>query len=342
VEISRASSSGQVFRIGGALLLATWPLSGCGGAQSALNPKGPSAEALAGLWWAMLAVAAVVMLVVVAMVIMIVVGASRRDGERRLSRRGAWMMVLAGGVAAPVAAVFALVLSGAGASRAMLLPQPPDALTIEVEGRLWWWEIRYLGPDGATVATTANEVHIPTGERVRFRLISDNVIHSFWVPNLQGKTDLVPGQVNESWVTAAEAGTYRGQCAELCGVQHALMAFVVVAEPRDEFERWLQRQAADAPAPSGALAALGRDVFVTACGTCHAVRGTAAAGRQGPDLTHLASRRTLAAGTIPNTPGHLGGWIMDPQAIKPGSLMPASQLSPAELEAVMAYLGELR
>ena len=213
---------------------------------------------------------------------------------------------------------------------------------MEVTGRLWWWELRYLDADGGEIARTANEMHIPVGEPVTLRLISDNVIHSFWVPQLQGKTDMIPGRVNESWIQAGEPGVYRGQCAEFCGVQHSMMAFLAIAEPAEAFDRWLARQAQPAAEPTEPSLVRGRDVFLRAgCGGCHTVRGTPAAGRTGPDLTHIAGRRTLAAATVPNTRGHLAGWISDPQHVKPGNKMPAATLEPGDLHALIAYLESL-
>jgi cytochrome c oxidase subunit 2 len=169
------------------------------------------------------------------------------------------------------------------------------------------------------------------------------VIHSFWVPSLQGKLDLVPGQVNTTWIQADSAGVYRGQCAEYCGLQHARMQFRVVALPPSDFEAWVDAQQSPAVQPGDSASQAGQRVFMTSgCSFCHAIRGTPARATAGPDLTHLASRRTLAAGTLPNTKGHLAGWIGNPQAIKPGNLMPQIPLSPAELRALLAYLGTLR
>jgi cytochrome c oxidase subunit 2 len=189
---------------------------------------------------------------------------------------------------------------------------------------------------------TANEIHVPAGRPVRLRLSSADVIHSFWVPQLMPKTDLIPGQVNETWLTANRPGIYRGQCAEYCGLQHALMAFLVVADGPAAFDRWVALQRAPAAEPAGTLATRGRQVLErTSCATCHTVRGTSARGTAGPDLTHLASRQQLGAGAVPNTPGHLGGWIANSQTIKPGNLMPPQPLTSEELQALIAYLETL-
>jgi cytochrome c oxidase subunit 2 len=205
-------------------------------------------------------------------------------------------------------------------------------LTIEVVGRDWWWDVRY--PNGAV---TANEIHIPVGEPVEVELTSADVIHSFWVPRLQVKTDQVPGHVNRTWLQADEPGTYRGQCAEFCGLQHAKMVFYVVAEPRAEFEDWV----ADQAEPATATGSEGEQIFLEAsCAGCHAVRGTEADEELGPDLTHVASRTTLA-GTVDNSRENLLRFVKDPHEIKPGVTMPPAELNDDELAAVIDYLGGL-
>jgi cytochrome c oxidase subunit 2 len=210
-----------------------------------------------------------------------------------------------------------------------------DRLVIEVIGHQWWWEVNY--PDQGFV--TANEIHIPVGEPVQVQLIAADVIHSFWVPELHGKLDLVPGQTNTLWLEADTVGEYRGLCAEFCGIQHAKMLFVVVAEPREEFDAWAAAQQEPAPQPAGELAQQGLVVFTDAgCNDCHTVRGTAAEGELGPDLTHFASRLTIGAGVYPNDRETLASWVLDPHTLKEGNLMPATSLSETELEALLAYL----
>jgi len=220
-------------------------------------------------------------------------------------------------------------------------PQKPR-LTIEVTARLWWWEVRYLSDNPAQIFTTANEIHIPVGEPVSVVLKSPGVIHSFWVPKLTGKTDLIPGQTNVTWLQADTPGIYRGQCAEYCGLQHAHMGMEVVASPRPRFMDWWREQLVPARAPTAETAKMGNTVFMQRCSICHTVRGTPAGGMVGPDLTHLMSRRTLAAATLPNRPGFLAGWIADPQHIKPGAKMPMTKLSGPELNQVRDYLQTLR
>jgi cytochrome c oxidase subunit II len=218
-----------------------------------------------------------------------------------------------------------------------------DALTIEVTGHQWWWELTYEPGDPARRFTTANELHVPVGRPVRLILTSRDVIHSFWVPRLQGKRDLIPGYENTLWIRADEPGIYEGACAEFCGMQHAQMRLSVIADSAERFDAWYDAQREPAVQPATPLALQGRDVFVEKqCGLCHAVRGTAARGTVAPDLTHLASRRTLAAGILPNTRGFLGGWIVDPQQIKPGTRMPRNALAGPELNALLEYLGALR
>ena len=220
---------------------------------------------------------------------------------------------------------------------------PPSAptVTIEITARQWWWQVRYLSDDPLRVFTTANEIHIPTGQPVLLRLVSGDVIHSFWVPALSGKTDVIPGQTNEIWLQANGPGIYRGQCAEYCGLEHARMAFLVVAQTPADFRRWRQSQIQSPSQPTG-IAKLGMADFNTHCGGCHAVRGTDANGVLGPDLSHLMQRHTLAAGVLTNDNANLLNWIRDPQGIKPGVMMQAPELSDAELSRIDAYLQTLR
>ncbi|MDQ6779878.1 MAG: cytochrome c oxidase subunit II [Candidatus Eremiobacteraeota bacterium] len=215
-------------------------------------------------------------------------------------------------------------------------------LTLEVTAAQWWWSIRYESREPDRVFTTANEIHIPVGLPVRIELKSEDVIHSFWIPQLAGKMDVIPGQTNVTWLQADQPGTYRGQCGEYCGAQHAHMAIYVVAEAPQAYALWVRDQLRDAAAPTTEPARLGENAFEAHCAACHAVRGTSAGGILGPDLTHLMSRHTIAAGLLPNTAGNLAAWIADSQALKPGSRMPALALSGADLSAVLTYLQTLR
>jgi cytochrome c oxidase subunit 2 len=221
---------------------------------------------------------------------------------------------------------------------------PPlnPALVLDVTGHQWWWEVRYNSDHPADIFETANEIHIPVGVPVLVRLHGGDVIHSFWVPKLSGKTDAIPGQTNLSWLQAREPGRYRGACSEFCGSQHAHMAFEVVAEPQAEYERWRSAQLQAAPDPASQAQSRGLALVEYRCGLCHQVRGTRAGAISAPDLTHLMSRRTLAAGAVPNNPGNLAAWIQNAQSIKPNSLMPNQYLTGEQLSDVQAYLETLR
>lgn len=317
-------------------------LSACSGVQSSLDPAGAAAQLIADLWWPMLIVASLVTVLVLVLLLIGVFRAFKHRSARPLSARQSRNLVIAGGIILPLSVTIPFALSSFSIGRTLYAPLPDDALTIEVVGKRWWWEVHYLDQNGDRVATTANELHVPVGEPIKLLLKSDNVIHSFWVPNIQGKTDMMPGRVNVTSLVADEPGVYRGQCAEYCGAQHALMAFLFVAETPDEFADWLEHQKQPAATLETAQAVQGRKVFSdSGCADCHTIRGTQADGKEGPDLTHIAGRRMLAAATVPNRIGHLGGWITDPQHIKPESLMPSTELPPDDLQSLLSYLGSL-
>jgi cytochrome c oxidase subunit 2 len=312
--------------------------------QSTLHPAGPGADRIAELWWMMLAASVAVF----ALVIFVLVRSFTHPGPRsELYRSGdedrrATHWVLAGGVGLPILVLTPLFLFTLHTLRALSPADADDPLEIVVTGHQWWWEVEYAGDAPGEQLRTANEIHIPVGRPVRVRLRASDVIHSFWVPALQGKLDLVPGRENATWIQADSAGVYGGECAEYCGLQHARMQFRVVAQPAGEFAEWRAAQSAPAAGATDSAAPAGRAVFMGAgCALCHTVRGTEALGRTGPDLTHLASRRTLAAGTIPNTRGHLTGWIANPEGIKPGTRMPRVPLAADELNALVAWLQTL-
>ena len=329
--------------VAGVLALAL--LAGCGGAveQDVLDPRGDGAARVARLWWVMLTLGTGVFLLATAFLLRAVHARRTAEGDRARSDRRAARWV-AGGIGGTLAIVVGLFVYGLFLGRADAgQTAPADALTVEVVGYRFWWEVRYPDPEGGGAIVSANEVHLPAGRPVRFRVWTEDVIHSFWMPNLHGKIDMLPGRVNEIVVRAREPGVYRGQCAEFCGIQHALMAFPVVVHAEDEFDAWLRAERGPAPAPGDSLARRGAVVFrERRCAECHAVRGTAAEGTGGPDLTRLARRLTLAAGTLPNTRGHLGGWIANPQRVKPGNNMPHVPMTGPELRALLAYLETLR
>lgn len=255
--------------------------------------------------------------------------------------------IVGGGVVLPLVAVAAIFLRAQPAANDMAVHPADDVRRIHVIGRQWWWEVRYLegGDPGGIVL--ANELHLPVGERVHLLLETGDVIHSFWVPALAGKVDMVPGRTTGLTLQATRSGQFRGQCAEFCGLQHALMAIVVVAEPPDEFSRWLARQAQPATAPTDAERLQGQGLFFEkGCDDCHAIRGTGAQGGNrdhGPDLTHVGSRASLGAGILPNHRSTLGGWIAGSQDVKPGNAMPSDNVfTGTELRALTAYLASLQ
>jgi len=218
-----------------------------------------------------------------------------------------------------------------------------QGVAVEVTGHQWWWEVRYLNVDASSIFTTANEIHIPVGTPVTLTLKASDVIHSFWVPNLHGKTDAIPGKVATMWFQADRPGTYRGQCAEYCGLQHAHMGLIVIAEPREQFNSWLNNQTQPAIQPSSPTAARGQQIFMSGtCNMCHAISGTEAGSNIGPNLTHVASRQTIGAATMTNLGDHLSQWIADSQNIKPGNRMPPHNLSPEDLQAVIDYMQTLK
>jgi cytochrome c oxidase subunit 2 len=260
------------------------------------------------------------------------------ETERKLGRTVGFATALT------ILILFGLVVISVSSGKAISGPRnDAKPITIEVTGNQWWWRFRYLNDDPSRIIVTANEIHIPVGRPVIIRGTSTDVIHSFWVPNLQGKRDLIPSRVTTMWIDADRPGKFRGQCAEFCGLQHAHMSLWVVAEPEADFQRWTENQLKPAVTPSDPVKQRGRDVFLeNACILCHAIQGTPAAGQIGPDLTHVGSRLTIAAGALPNNKGNLGGWITDPQTIKPGNHMATVPLQPDDLQALLDYLESLQ
>jgi cytochrome c oxidase subunit II len=332
--------SGRGPRIGGLLACAGLGvlLAACSGpSPSTLDAQGPGAARVARLWWLLFWISAAVFTLVC---LLVAAALARGRGSRDTLVRGGGgeRLVVVGGVIVPIVVLTFVYVVGLGDLRALTVPARTD-LTVEVIGHDWWWEVRYPGQG----IVGANEVHVPVGRPVRVLLTSRDVIHSFWVPQLTVKTDLIPGQTNTTWVQASRPGVYRGQCAEYCGLQHAKMAILVVAEPADAFDRWLDGERRAAVPASDPLAARGRLALEqNSCAACHTVRGTTARGTLGPDLTHFGSRRTIGAGALPNTRGNLGGWIVNSQTVKPGNRMPPQPLTSEELQALLAYLESLK
>lgn len=307
-------------------------------AQSVLDAVGPQSAAIERLWWLIFSISTVVFV----LVMVALVWAMRRPADRRSSDVIMTRWVTAATVLT-VAVLFVWLAASVSVGRAAGTPQMKDAVTIGIIGRQWWWQLDYTDTLPSNRFRAANEILIPVGRPVVLNVTSRDVIHSFWVPSLHGKRDLVPGYVTSIWFQADREGTYRGQCAEFCGLQHANMAVFVRAVPDPDFQAWLAAQRRPAAEPTSDNARRGRDVFLRAtCPQCHAIRGTLAGGAYGPDLTHVGSRATIGAGILPNTSENLQRWIRNPHQFKPGNKMPPHDLSDADLQAVSEYLRSLR
>jgi cytochrome c oxidase subunit II len=301
-------------------------------APSTLTPGGYGARRVAGLWWLMFWISVAVFGVVV---LVLLWGLVRR--RRTVRHTEGTRLVAVTGAALPFLVLASVYGVGLDTLAKLATPRHRE-LTVAVTGHRWWWEVRYPG----TPAVTANEIHVPVGRTVVVRLTTADVNHSFWVPELTVKTDLVAGRTNATWLRAEKPGRYRGQCAEYCGLQHAAMAFLVVAESERDFDAWLRRAVSPAR-PSSAAEQNGMQVFQRlACASCHAVRGTTAHGRFGPDLSTVGSRWSIGAGAAPNDTGHLGGWIANSQTIKPGNKMPPQPVPARDLQDLLAYLRSLK
>jgi cytochrome c oxidase subunit 2 len=320
------------------------------GNQTSLNPVGPGASHIEHTFAIIFWITAVVYCIVL---LTLVISVYRKrhsldimpdpeqtsEASDRLAARA-----VAGAMIVTVALLFVMLISSFRTSRALGKMNNDQALTIEVYGHQWWWEVQYPNTDEPyKIVETANEIHLPVGVPIRIHGTSRDVIHSFWAPDVQGKRDLMPGYDTDLMLQINQPGRWRGQCAEYCGEQHAHMSFYMIAEPKDDFEAWLNAEAKPAIAPSTQQTVPGQQVFLThACVMCHTIRGTSAGSRVGPDLTHVASRATIAAGELPNTIGNLGGWILNAQSIKPGCRMPPNQMSGSDLQDLLAYLETLR
>jgi cytochrome c oxidase subunit II len=307
-------------------------------APSTLDARGPAARTIEALWWFMFIVSSVVVVVVGAL-ILVAMARRRRSEPPAEEPRWSHRLLFGGGVAVPLVVLSVLWVWTLHDLSALSEPigsgPTPGSLTIDVVGHQWWWEVRY--PNEGIV--TANDIHIPAGQPVHLRLTTVDVIHSYWVPQLTGKIDMIPGRTNALTIQADMPGTYRGQCAEFCGLQHAQMIFYVVADTPADFQAWVGRETAAPVTSSDAEALRGQQVFESEpCAACHTIRGTSAHGTAGPDLSDFGGRLSIGAGSAPNTPGNLGGWIVNSQSIKPGNEMPPIQLEPDELQALISYL----
>jgi cytochrome c oxidase subunit 2 len=307
--------------------------------HSALYPVGPQAGHIYNLWWFLFWLTLIVFVLTMGFLFSGIFRRAQPAGEGNRS-------VVRGVIAASGLTVLALlaVLVISISTGSILSARPTqDVLSIDVIGHQWWWEVIYEDSVPHNTMTTANEIHVPVGKPVIVKTTSHDVIHSFFIPNLYGKIDSIPDHVNTTWFRADHPGTYRGECAEFCGYQHAHMQMLIIAEPQDKFEAWLKQQRQPAATPNNDQELRGEQVFITSpCVLCHTIRGTDAAGQEGPDLTHLGSRLTLAAATLSNTPGHLGGWITDSQHIKPGNHMPPINIRAEDMQPLLAYLESLK
>jgi cytochrome c oxidase subunit 2 len=322
-------------------------LSACEGAQTAMGGQGAESARFISLF-TFFTIVCTVMYLLIAGALLAALWRKRRTAntvdDRSHHRTSAivtpaligWMSLVVVGLTALTVASFFTDRSNAADARR-------PALLIKMTANQWWWDVEYSPNDPSKTVRTANELHLPVGVPVQIRLTSNDVIHSFWVPNLAGKQDLIPGRTTDALLLARKTGLYRGQCAEFCGVQHAQMALDVTVESKADFQRWYAAQLRPAAAPASPLQLAGyRYVTTRECSSCHNIGGTPAGGQVAPDLTHFASRRTIAAGAMPMNKGNLYGWIADPQSQKPGSHMPTVGLEPNELHAIVAYLEALK
>lgn len=320
-------------------------LTGCSGWQSALDVHGESAITLKQLIILIVAVCSVVWaLVMIALILALTRKRTRPEPPVQVNaateRRMAVSVIAA--VAATVVIITVFTVLSFFTTRALSVAGGDD-LTVKVRGLQWWWGVEYFGATPDQRFETANEIHIPVGRNVRLQLEGLDVIHSFWVPSLAGKQDLIPGRPNELTLRAERPGVYRGQCAEFCGLQHAHMSFFVIAEEQVAFDQWVASQRGAAAAPADEETRAGQQAFMSKqCAACHTIRGTPADGKTGPDLTHVGGRTMIASGLLPTTRGSLAAWIADPQTLKPGNNMPMVPMSPEELRSISAYLASLR
>jgi cytochrome c oxidase subunit II len=310
------------------------------GLHSALQPLGAHAQYIDVMLQTMLWVCGVMYLLVLVFLALSLWRRRPPAGEAQQRRFSFALAVWTGLIAT---ALFALTLTSFLTDRALARATGQPQVALQVTANQWWWEIEYADPDPSQHLRTANEIHLPVNAPVHIQLASNDVIHSFWVPNLHGKRDLIPGRSTEIELQPRQIGTFRGECAEFCGAQHAKMAFDVIVESEQDYRAWRERQLSTAVTPSDPQTQRGQQVFLdSGCSLCHTISGTQAAASVAPDLSHLASRRTLAAGTLANTPENLRAWIENPQHPKPGNHMPIVSLDAQQLDALVAYLGSLQ
>lgn len=322
--------------------------------QTALAPAGEQARSIGDLWWLFYYVLwAVWVLVIAATLFALFKGRGRKAGSEDVpdapevvpdaayERRKTF--AVGGALGLTLVILFVFLVSSFLTGRKVSSMSAGGSVFVEVRAHQWWWEVRYTDATSSNTFTTANEIHVPVGRPVQLKLTSTDVIHSFWVPNLSGKKDAIPGKETTLILNADREGVFRGQCAEFCGHQHAHMAFLVIAESAEKFAAWQQQQRQPAARPADATLQRGQQVFMTSpCVMCHTIAGTQAGSNVGPNLTHVGGRSTIAAATLANTTGHLSGWVSDAQGVKPGSRMPPNNLTPDDLQALVAYLQSLK
>lgn len=335
-----------------ATYLSALVLSGCAGRQqSSVDAAGPGSGAIERLWWFFFWLLLAIFVIVMGVLVTTLGRRHRGIDQEPLERthtpspatESRLSSIVSGATAVTVIILLALLVISVSVGKTTSGPGVKSPLTVEVTGNQWWWSVRYLNDNASDIVVTANEIHIPVGVPVMIRGTSHDVIHSFWAPNLQGKRDLIPSRITTEWIQADRPGRFRGQCAEFCGLQHAHMAFWVVAEPQAQFKQWVDAQLQPAVAPSDPVLARGQEVFMShECVFCHSITGTAASGQVGPDLTHFGGRISIAAGTLPNTRGNLAGWVTDPQTIKPGNYMATVPIKAEDLQPLVEYLESLR
>lgn len=307
-----------------------------------LHSAGPAATPTMHLGWGLTAMCVAVVAIIAVLLAGALVRRRPAATPRALGKEEGGLGWIYIGVGVSTLALLVSLFYTLVTLQAVAQPSPAPGLSITVTAYDWWWKISYAdAADSAQRIVTANEIHIPVGEPVKLKLESADVIHAFWVPVLAGKTQTIPGQVNQQWIQADKPGVYRGQCTQYCGAQHAHMAFEVVAQSPQDYANWYDAQARPAAPPATVDATRGQHVFMQRCAGCHALRGSEAAGVQAPDLTHLRSRRLIAAGTMTNSPQNVMEWIAHAQEIKPRSLMPDIKLSPNDSRALAAYLATL-
>ena len=311
---------------------------GCTGMPVALDPKGSNASQTSEIAWVLFWGGAGIFLAV-----MLLAACAVFLPPARRACLGKPVFVIGAGIVFPIIALSALLVYTFKVSGELAGATDAAPLRIQVIGEMWWWRVHYIDEGGAVLLKTANELHIPTGRAIELRLETADVLHSFWVPQLAGKLDLIPGRTNVLRIQADHAGVYRGQCAEFCGAQHARMAFHVVAQAPPEFEAWLAAQQLPAAAASTPMLARGAALFANHCASCHTVLGSGASGSAGPDLTHVGGRIAIGAGTLPNNTGTLAAWIAASQHLKPENKMPSfDRLTGTELTVLASYLQSLK